>query len=261
MPVSKKTKNRTIMPRIPCLFETNILTELFSIPKHNEIIPSIFMFSTVPILFGMMFSDFGHGIMLMCACFALNLGPLFKLMAFMSIYCGIIYNEFFGMKIIRWSNLGIIQPIWAVSENGLNFENSLKMKISMIVAFVHMLFGMTLKIVNEWKRGQTKTIVYDSFPKIGLLLTTVGYLVFLIVLKWLTSFKGAESTAPSIINSMLELYLGWNEYRNHSILGSMELEMVIGSMLVKLNIFFILMLTFNHMLRGRIENRCNRFRR
>ena len=60
---------------------------------------------------------------------------------------------------------------------------------------------------------------------------------------------------------MLELYLGWNEYRNHSILGSMELEMVIGSMLAKLNISFILMLTFNHMLRGRIENLCNRFRR
>lgn len=36
--------------------------------------------------------------------------------------------------------------------------------------------------------------------------------------------------------------------------------MVIGSMLVKLNIFFILMLTFNHVLRGRIENLCDRFK-
>lgn len=30
-----KTKPRTIMPRLPCLFEANILTELFSIPRHN----------------------------------------------------------------------------------------------------------------------------------------------------------------------------------------------------------------------------------
>ena len=54
--------------------------------------PSVFMLTTVPILFGMMFSDFGHGLLLLAACIALNLGPMFKLMALMSIYCGIIYN-------------------------------------------------------------------------------------------------------------------------------------------------------------------------
>jgi vacuolar-type H+-ATPase subunit I/STV1 len=50
------------------------------------------MFSTVPILFGMMFSDFGHGLMLLAACFFLKLAPLFYFMAFMSIYSGVIYN-------------------------------------------------------------------------------------------------------------------------------------------------------------------------
>lgn len=116
-----KVKPRTIMPQVECLKEVNILTELFSIPKHNEIIPSIFMFVTVPFLFGMMFSDFGHGILLLMAAFIFKLSPIFYLMAFMSIYCGAIYNEFFGMKIIRWGHLGIVQPVWAVSENGLNF--------------------------------------------------------------------------------------------------------------------------------------------
>ena len=94
------------------------------------------------------------------------------------------------MKILRWGNLGIVQPVWAVSENGLNFENSLKMKLSMIMAFVHMGFGMSLKIWNEHKRGQHKKIIYDSLPKIGLLFTTVGYLVYLILAKWLTDFRG-----------------------------------------------------------------------
>ena len=96
------------------------------------------------------------------------------------------------------------------------------MKISMIIAFVHMAFGLILKVVNELKRSQKGLIIYDSLPKIGLLFTTVGYLVFLIVKKWLTDFTGHESTAPSIINSMLELYLGWNERRKHSILGSIQ---------------------------------------
>lgn len=94
------------------------------------------------------------------------------------------------MKVIRWQNLGVVQPIWAVSENGLNFENSLKMKMSMVVAFFHMAFGMMLKIVNEKKRGQNSKIIYDSLPKLGLLFTTVGYLVFLIVKKWITNYSG-----------------------------------------------------------------------
>lgn len=191
------------MPRLPCFFEVNILTELYSIPKYNEILPSIFMFSTVPILFGMMFSDMGHGLMLLSIAAFLKLGPIFYMMAFMSIYCGFIYNEFFGMKIILWDHLGVIRGEWGVAENGLNFENSLKMKLSMVVAFVHMVFGTVLKMVNELKRGQTKHFYLDSLPKLVLMFTTVGYLVFLIITKWLTDYSGHEGDAPSVINSML----------------------------------------------------------
>lgn len=54
-----------------------------------------------------------------------------------------------------------------------------------------MAFGMVLKIVNEKKKGQYSKIFYDSLPKIGLLITTVGYLVFLILKKWCTNFSGA----------------------------------------------------------------------
>lgn len=50
------------------------------------------MFATVPFLFGMMFSDMGHGLMLMALAYFLDLGILLYLMAFMSIYCGFIYN-------------------------------------------------------------------------------------------------------------------------------------------------------------------------
>lgn len=229
------------------------MTELFSVPKHNELIPSIFMFTTVPFLFGMMFSDFGHGLLLLLAAMLLKLNTVFYLMAFMSMYCGVIYNQFFGFKILRWSNLGIVQPIWAVSENGLNFQNSLKMKISMIMAFFHMAFGMVLKIVNQKKRGQHSKIFYDSLPKIGLLFTTVGYLVLLIVKKWMTNYSGAESTAPSIINSLLELYLGWNPARKHSILGSIQTEHAVGSLLNKINLVLLLVMVYNQTVRSRVE--------
>lgn len=157
------------------------------------------------------------------------------------------------MKIIATEEMGILHGEWGSAENGLNFENSLKMKISMVIAFVHMTFGLVLKIVNELKRSQMSMIVFDTLPKLGLLLTTVGYLVFLIIKKWLTNFTGHESTAPSIINSMIELYLGWNENRRHSILGSMETEKEVGQWLINLSLFFILVMVYNHTLRTKVE--------
>lgn len=92
----------------------------------------------------------------------------------------------------------------------------------MIIAFVHMTFGTILKMKNELKRGQNKIFLYDSVPKLVMMFTTIGYLVYLIIAKWLTNYAGRESEAPSIINSALEMYLGYNPDRKFSILGTME---------------------------------------
>lgn len=64
------------------------------------------------------------------------------------------------------------------------------MKISMVIAFVHMTFGSVLKMKNELKRGQTSRFIYDSLPKLVMMFTTIGYLVFLIIAKWLTDYRG-----------------------------------------------------------------------
>jgi hypothetical protein len=80
------------------------------------------------------------------------------------------------------------------------------------------------------------------------------------VVKWLTNYHGHESTAPSIINSVLELYLGWNASRTHSILGSMQTEKTIGSILIKINLLFIIMMIFNQTIRVRVEELYYRFR-
>ena len=60
----------------------------------------------------------------------------------------------------------------------------------MVIAFVHMVFGTVLKMINERKRGQITSFYWDSLPKLILMFTTVGYLVFLIVAKWLTDYSG-----------------------------------------------------------------------
>lgn len=59
----------------------------------------MFIFSTLPILFGVMYSDVGHGILLLSIAVGLKLSMVWHLMAVMSIYFGMLFNEFFGMKV------------------------------------------------------------------------------------------------------------------------------------------------------------------
>lgn len=42
-----------------------------------------------------------------------------------------------------------IDPIWQISNNKIPFMNSLKMKISIIIAVFHMGFGVVLKFLNN----------------------------------------------------------------------------------------------------------------
>ncbi len=124
----------------------------------------------------------------------------------------------------------------------------------MVIAFVHMVFGTVLKMVNEIKRGQIKSFYFDSLPKLCLMFTTVGYLVYLIIAKWLTDYTGHESTAPSVINTMIELFLGYKPDRKVSILGSMEREKYVGTIINTLSILCIVIMVFNHAFRPKIEH-------
>lgn len=53
--------------------------------------------------------------MLLGVCWYLRLGWIFYMMGFMSVYCGVVYNEFFGMKVIRCEEMGILHAEWGVA--------------------------------------------------------------------------------------------------------------------------------------------------
>jgi vacuolar-type H+-ATPase subunit I/STV1 len=73
----------------------------------------------------MMYSDVGHGLMLLAVSKALNLSTIWLVMSCMSIYFGLLFNEFYGMKIALIYKLtgGIfgVDPIWGVAHNSLAF--------------------------------------------------------------------------------------------------------------------------------------------
>uniref|UniRef100_A0AAY5L6E7 V-type proton ATPase subunit a n=1 Tax=Esox lucius TaxID=8010 RepID=A0AAY5L6E7_ESOLU len=87
-----------------------------------------------------------------------------------------------------------IDPMWNIALNKLLFLNSYKMKMSVIIGVVHMLFGVMLSLGNYIN---FKDVVLKFIPELVFMLSLFGYLTFLILYKWCVVIK--SDSAPSIL--------------------------------------------------------------
>lgn len=155
---------------------------------------------------------------------------LITLMGFFAFYCGWIYNDFMSISLDVFGSCydlkGVeaddpipriseecvygfgLDPIWAVAQNNLNYVNSLKMKISVIIAVVHMTLGIFVKATNAIYFGKWMDFVFEFLPQLAFMTVLFAYMDFLIVFKWL-KYWDEESIefAPSIITTMINLPL------------------------------------------------------
>jgi V-type H+-transporting ATPase subunit a len=152
------------------------IVNTYGIPRYQEINPALFSIVSFPFLFGIMFGDIGHGLVLTLfgtyLCLfkdsiiaeksmiapALKGRYLLLLMGIFAFYAGWLYNDFVsipldifgscytsvGKAVTRKENcvypIGI-DPKWYVAENELAFLNSLKMKTSVVLGILLMSIG------------------------------------------------------------------------------------------------------------------------
>ena len=209
----------------PTHFATNEFTEIaqeivdtYGVPRYKEANPALFTTVTFPFLFGVMFGDIGHGLLLFLAASVLVMKPhwfktnaalqqLVKLrymifmMGFFAIFCGFIYNDFLSIPLnlfgscynlktgIRLSPNCVypagIDPVWYLSEQELTFLNSVKMKIAVIFGVGHMLLGLAQKGINAKYFGDKIDFWHEFLPQVILLTALFGYMDLLIIKKWL----------------------------------------------------------------------------
>ncbi|KAL1506096.1 hypothetical protein ABEB36_005524 [Hypothenemus hampei] len=109
-----------------------------------------------------------------------------------------------------------LDPAWQVSTNKIIFLNSFKMKLSIIIAVVHMIFGVVVSTFNYVHFKKYSNLILDFLPQILLLCFLFLWMVVMIFIKWiLYAGKNDEevdtvhgtSCAPSVLIFFINMML------------------------------------------------------
>lgn len=239
------------------------LIDSYGIASYREVNPAFFTLATFPFLFGMMFGDIGHGLLVLIfgawmVLFEQRLSKwkigeiwtiffggryIILLMGFFSIFAGFMYNDCFGKSFNIFGSSWFINrnestvldnellqlnpidettkrvyplgldPVWMMAENKIVFQNSVKMKLSVIIGVTHMIFGVCMQIPNHIELKRYWNILLDFVPQIVFLVSLFGYLVFMMIFKWIVYDAQSEdiekgtSCAPSILIYFIDMML------------------------------------------------------
>jgi V-type H+-transporting ATPase subunit a len=118
MPVNSADAPPTFLDCNEFLWPFQEIVNTYGIPRYQEINPTVFNIVTFPFLFGVMFGDIGHGLILLLFAIYIcvyaeeiknNKNSIIKpllpgrylllFMGFFAFYCGWIYNEFFSIAL------------------------------------------------------------------------------------------------------------------------------------------------------------------
>jgi V/A-type H+-transporting ATPase subunit I len=164
------------------------ITKLYGVPHYNELDPTFMIAITFPLIFGLMFGDIGHGLLLLVGGLALGTlikkGQAIKNVCWIlaacgagAIFAGVLFGEFFGIQLFA--------PLWFSP-----FDNVLMFLIfSLIVGVIQIVSGLVLEMVNFLLKHNVTDAVLTSIPKIAFYIGSV-YLIAAYQLDFAAWFRG-----------------------------------------------------------------------
>ena len=241
---NSKSKVRTYFQTDDFVYPFQAIVDTYGVPRYKEVNPGLFTIITFPFLFGVMFGDIGHGLLLFMSFVYIEINYkkilnsnsflksvvkyryIFLLMGFYSLFCGIIYNDFMSIPLSLFSSCYVndknskkankiqnctypvgIDPKWYAATNDLTFMNSFKMKCSVIIGVIQMTLGIILRGLNNLYFGDYTGFIFEFIPQLIFMTLLFGYMIFLIFVKWSTDYSKNTANAPSIISILMNLAL------------------------------------------------------
>ncbi|CAL1678382.1 unnamed protein product [Lasius platythorax] len=165
------------------------------------------------------------------------------LMGLFSMYTGLIYNDVFSKSLNIFGSNWLINynrstvqhnkdlqlnpssedyidypypfgmdPVWQLAENKIIFQNSYKMKISIIFGVIHMLFGVFVGLWNHMYFKKRINITCEFVPQVIFLVALFFYMVLLMFIKWIkygpkNDLVEGPGCAPSVLITFINMVL------------------------------------------------------
>lgn len=183
-----------------------LLTEMFALPKYNEIDPTPFLMPFYCVFFGMMSADLGYGLLLclgtLVALKALHLRgamrkniKLFHILSYPTMIWGVLFGSFFGFEM----------PIGLLSTSkDVNKILMLSVLLGVIQIFVGLLLGTHLKLKDKDYYG----LFSDALGWLGLMVGFGLWIVGAMVMKVATLvFLGKVIASVSALSIVLSTML------------------------------------------------------
>ncbi|XP_063909634.1 V-type proton ATPase 116 kDa subunit a 1-like [Zophobas morio] len=166
------------------------------------------------------------------------------LMGFFSMYTGFVYNDIFSKSMnifgsswfvnlneeeaLETDELSLdprfdyegtpyfigLDPAWQLAKNKIIFLNSFKMKLSIIIGVIHMIFGVCVSVVNFVHFRKYSSIILEFLPQILLLCFLFLWMVVMMFMKWIwyscdkaNPIEYGSSCAPSVLIYFINMML------------------------------------------------------
>jgi V/A-type H+-transporting ATPase subunit I len=180
-----------------------MITRLYGLPHYDEVDPTPVMAVTFPLIFGLMFGDLGHGLILFVGGLSLNFiiksregwRAFCKILAACglgSILAGFLFGEAFGKQILT--------PLWLDP-----FNNVVTFLVfSLMVGAIQIMIGFVLNFINFVLKSEYIDALTVSLPKMILYVEALYFL-----LKYAVNFElWLSGPIFYLMATLLFLFLG-----------------------------------------------------
>ena len=187
-----------------------LVTAEQGIPGKEEVDPTPLISFVFPIFFGLMFGDFGHG--LVFTLFVLFVrqrvtgtkrqwANIFLIAGISSMIFGAVFGEFFGFSLYSFVPIPplieIIQrPVGAPATPDIaNIETV--MVIAILIGIAHLVTGLGLDVYEKWKAGEGVELLTEDIPALAMYVSGLGYGIAFIGAGFKFNVLAGTLTAPA----------------------------------------------------------------
>lgn len=190
----------TLLKNIPFVRAFQDIVALYSLPGYGETDPSLMVALSFCLMFGFMFGDVGHGLMLALGAHLLvrkglmrrTMGLVVKTAGSVSVLFGFLYGSIFGME-------GLLPPLWFSPMENMG----LLLRLSLGAGIFFVTFGMVLNVAGRWKEKDYGGMLFDGQGLAGILFYWTAALALF------SAFREKPLPLPSwALGSILGLLLG-----------------------------------------------------